>query len=145
MEQFAESVNWTSFQSFLHLCLSYVLTACPPGTFKSTQGPGLCLQCPPNSRSTSEAATICVCRNGYYRGDADQPDEPCTSEFIRHGMAWHSHKHCHTLALYLLALLIGVFMYALSGHHAHKPLDFVSLTLCVSLLLSNQHLYRHLN
>ncbi|KAK5859923.1 hypothetical protein PBY51_021439 [Eleginops maclovinus] len=53
--------------------------ACPPGTFKSTQGPGLCLQCPPNSRSTAEAATICVCRNGYYRGDADQPNEPCTS------------------------------------------------------------------
>uniref|UniRef100_A0A672FZP9 receptor protein-tyrosine kinase n=1 Tax=Salarias fasciatus TaxID=181472 RepID=A0A672FZP9_SALFA len=53
--------------------------SCPPGTFKSTQGPGLCLQCPPNSRSTAEAATICVCRNGYYRGDADQPDEPCTS------------------------------------------------------------------
>ncbi|XP_072219346.1 ephrin type-B receptor 1 isoform X3 [Leuresthes tenuis] len=56
-----------------------VCRACPPGTFKSTQGPGLCLQCPPNSRSTSEAATVCVCRNGYYRGDADQPDEPCTS------------------------------------------------------------------
>uniref|UniRef100_A0A7N6BFT3 receptor protein-tyrosine kinase n=1 Tax=Anabas testudineus TaxID=64144 RepID=A0A7N6BFT3_ANATE len=53
--------------------------SCPPGTFKSTQGPGLCLQCPPNSRSTAEAATICVCRNGYYRGDTDQPDEPCTS------------------------------------------------------------------
>ncbi|XP_037132461.1 ephrin type-B receptor 1 isoform X5 [Syngnathus acus] len=56
-----------------------VCRACPPGTFKSTQGPGLCLQCPPNSRSTAEAATICVCRNGYYRGDADQPDQPCTS------------------------------------------------------------------
>uniref|UniRef100_A0A3B4AMK3 receptor protein-tyrosine kinase n=1 Tax=Periophthalmus magnuspinnatus TaxID=409849 RepID=A0A3B4AMK3_9GOBI len=56
-----------------------VCRACPPGTFKSSQGPGLCLQCPPNSRSTSEAATICVCRNGYYRGDADQPDQPCTS------------------------------------------------------------------
>lgn len=54
--------------------------ACPPGTFKSVQGPGLCLQCPPNSRSASEAATICVCRNGYYRGDADLPDTPCTSE-----------------------------------------------------------------
>ncbi|TNN55892.1 Ephrin type-B receptor 2 [Liparis tanakae] len=57
--------------------------ACPPGTFKSTQGPGLCLQCPPNSRSTAEAATICVCRNGYYRGDADQPDEPCTKLCLR--------------------------------------------------------------
>uniref|UniRef100_A0AAX7VL14 receptor protein-tyrosine kinase n=1 Tax=Astatotilapia calliptera TaxID=8154 RepID=A0AAX7VL14_ASTCA len=56
-----------------------VCRACPPGTFKSTQGPSLCLQCPPNSRSTSEAATICVCRNGYYRGDGDQPDKPCTS------------------------------------------------------------------
>ncbi|XP_019901021.2 ephrin type-B receptor 1 isoform X1 [Esox lucius] len=56
-----------------------VCRACPPGTFKSTQGPGLCLQCPSNSRSASEAATICVCRNGYYRGDVDQPDMPCTS------------------------------------------------------------------
>uniref|UniRef100_A0A674CRQ9 receptor protein-tyrosine kinase n=1 Tax=Salmo trutta TaxID=8032 RepID=A0A674CRQ9_SALTR len=53
--------------------------SCPPGTFKSSQGPGLCLQCPSNSRSAAEAATICVCRNGYYRGDVDQPDMPCTS------------------------------------------------------------------
>ncbi|KAJ8274578.1 hypothetical protein COCON_G00092030 [Conger conger] len=51
----------------------------PPGTFKSNQGTGLCLQCPFNSRSTAEAAGICVCRNGYYRGDMDQPDAPCTS------------------------------------------------------------------
>ncbi|KAM6948454.1 LOW QUALITY PROTEIN: ephrin type-B receptor 1-B-like [Aplochiton taeniatus] len=56
-----------------------VCRACPPGTFKSVQGPGLCLQCPPNSRSSAEAATICVCRNGYYRGDVDLPDTPCTS------------------------------------------------------------------
>uniref|UniRef100_A0A8C7P364 receptor protein-tyrosine kinase n=1 Tax=Oncorhynchus mykiss TaxID=8022 RepID=A0A8C7P364_ONCMY len=56
-----------------------VCRACPPGTFKSTQGPGLCLQCPSNSRSATEAATICICRNGYYRGDMDQPDMPCTS------------------------------------------------------------------
>ncbi|XP_017288021.1 ephrin type-B receptor 1-B isoform X1 [Kryptolebias marmoratus] len=56
-----------------------VCRACPPGTFKSTQGSSLCLQCPSNSRSTAEAATVCVCRNGYYRGDGDQPDEPCTS------------------------------------------------------------------
>ncbi|KAK1790091.1 hypothetical protein P4O66_002399 [Electrophorus voltai] len=53
--------------------------ACPPGTFKSTQGTGLCLQCPPNSRSTSEASNICVCRNGYYRADGEHPDMPCTS------------------------------------------------------------------
>ncbi|KAM9427208.1 ephrin type-B receptor 1-like [Salvelinus alpinus] len=56
-----------------------VCRACPPGTFKSSQGPGLCLQCPSNSRSAAEAATICVCRNGYYRGDVDRPDMPCTS------------------------------------------------------------------
>nr|XP_029479722.1 ephrin type-B receptor 1-like [Oncorhynchus nerka] len=56
-----------------------VCRACPPGTFKSSQGPGLCLQCPSNSRSVAEAVTICACRNGYYRGDVDQPDMPCTS------------------------------------------------------------------
>ncbi|XP_066565884.1 ephrin type-B receptor 1 [Amia ocellicauda] len=56
-----------------------VCRACPPGTFKSSQGTGLCSQCPTNSRSTMEAATICVCRNGYYRGDMDLPDVPCTS------------------------------------------------------------------
>ncbi|XP_071201489.1 ephrin type-B receptor 1-like [Salvelinus alpinus] len=56
-----------------------VCRACPQGTFKSTQGPGLCLQCPPNSRSTVEAATICGCRNGYYRGDMDLPEASCTS------------------------------------------------------------------
>uniref|UniRef100_A0A3P9A080 receptor protein-tyrosine kinase n=1 Tax=Esox lucius TaxID=8010 RepID=A0A3P9A080_ESOLU len=53
--------------------------ACPQGTFKSTQGPALCLQCPPNSRSTVEAATLCTCRNGYYRGDMDPPEASCTS------------------------------------------------------------------
>ncbi|XP_023674784.1 ephrin type-B receptor 1-B isoform X1 [Paramormyrops kingsleyae] len=56
-----------------------VCRACPPGTFKSSQGLGLCLQCPPNSRSTTEAAVSCACRNGYYRGDSDQPDAACTS------------------------------------------------------------------
>ncbi|KAJ8390344.1 hypothetical protein AAFF_G00107380 [Aldrovandia affinis] len=56
-----------------------VCRACPPGTFKSNQGTGLCLQCPTNSRSTAEATGVCICRNGYYRGDMDQPDAPCTS------------------------------------------------------------------
>ncbi|XP_067085547.1 LOW QUALITY PROTEIN: ephrin type-B receptor 1-like [Osmerus mordax] len=57
----------------------YAVEACPQGTFKSSQGQGLCLQCPLNSRSTVEAATICGCRNGYYRGDMDQPEAACTS------------------------------------------------------------------
>ncbi|MFT7808276.1 ephrin type-B receptor 1-B-like [Arapaima gigas] len=56
-----------------------IITACPPGTFKSSQGRGLCSQCPPHSRSTMEAAITCACRNGYYRGDGDPPDTPCTS------------------------------------------------------------------
>uniref|UniRef100_A0AAX7T6I9 receptor protein-tyrosine kinase n=1 Tax=Astatotilapia calliptera TaxID=8154 RepID=A0AAX7T6I9_ASTCA len=56
-----------------------VCRACPQGTFKSFQGPGLCQQCPPNSRSTIEAATLCGCRNGYYRGDMDKPEDLCTS------------------------------------------------------------------
>ncbi|KAM6963135.1 ephrin type-B receptor 1-like [Aplochiton taeniatus] len=56
-----------------------VCRACPQGTFKSLQGAGLCQQCPPSSRSTLEAAALCGCRNGYYRGDMDQPEDPCTS------------------------------------------------------------------
>ncbi|KPP69279.1 Ephrin type-B receptor 1-like, partial [Scleropages formosus] len=52
---------------------------CPPGTYKSSQGRGLCVRCPLHSRSTTEAAITCACRNGYYRGDSDQPDAPCTS------------------------------------------------------------------
>uniref|UniRef100_A0A0F8C505 receptor protein-tyrosine kinase n=1 Tax=Larimichthys crocea TaxID=215358 RepID=A0A0F8C505_LARCR len=57
-----------------------VCRACPQGTFKSFQGAGLCQQCPLNSRSTIEAATLCGCRNGYYRGDMDKPEDVCTSE-----------------------------------------------------------------
>lgn len=58
------------------------LSACPQGTFKSFQGAGLCQQCPLNSRSTIEAATLCGCRNGYYRGDMDKPEDMCTSESL---------------------------------------------------------------
>lgn len=62
--------------------LSLSLSACPQGTFKSFQGAGLCQQCPLNSRSTIEAATLCGCRNGYYRGDMDKPEDMCTSESL---------------------------------------------------------------
>uniref|UniRef100_A0AAY4CX30 Ephrin type-B receptor 3 n=1 Tax=Denticeps clupeoides TaxID=299321 RepID=A0AAY4CX30_9TELE len=48
--------------------------ACSPGTFKSQQGQGFCTPCPPNSMSSSGAASICACRNGYYRSDSDPPD-----------------------------------------------------------------------
>ncbi|XP_078523168.1 ephrin type-B receptor 3-like isoform X4 [Lissotriton helveticus] len=53
--------------------------ACGPGNFKSRQGEGLCTPCPPNSRTSSGAATICTCRNGYFRADTDSADSACTS------------------------------------------------------------------
>ncbi|KAM9831512.1 ephrin type-B receptor 3b [Neosynchiropus ocellatus] len=53
--------------------------ACGPGTFKSKQGDGFCAPCPANSRASSGAASICSCRNGYYRADADSPESPCTT------------------------------------------------------------------
>uniref|UniRef100_A0A670JEV9 receptor protein-tyrosine kinase n=1 Tax=Podarcis muralis TaxID=64176 RepID=A0A670JEV9_PODMU len=53
--------------------------ACTAGMFKANQGAGTCTQCPSNSRSTSEAAHICTCRNGYYRADFDPSEVPCTT------------------------------------------------------------------
>nr|XP_043900746.1 ephrin type-B receptor 3-like isoform X12 [Solea senegalensis] len=53
--------------------------ACSPGTFKSKQGDSFCLPCPANSRASSGAASVCSCRNGYYRSDTDSPDTPCTT------------------------------------------------------------------
>ncbi|XP_076007379.1 ephrin type-B receptor 3b isoform X9 [Genypterus blacodes] len=53
--------------------------ACNPGSFKSKQGDGFCLPCPANSRASSGAASVCSCRNGYYRSDTDSPDSPCTT------------------------------------------------------------------
>ncbi|XP_072517007.1 ephrin type-B receptor 3-like isoform X3 [Salminus brasiliensis] len=53
--------------------------ACSPGTFKSKQGEGFCSPCPPNSRTSSAASSICSCRTGYYRADTDPPDAACTT------------------------------------------------------------------
>uniref|UniRef100_W5K2Q0 Ephrin type-B receptor 3 n=1 Tax=Astyanax mexicanus TaxID=7994 RepID=W5K2Q0_ASTMX len=53
--------------------------ACSPGTFKSKQGEGFCVPCPPNSRTSSAASSICSCRTGYYRADTDPPDAACTT------------------------------------------------------------------
>lgn len=72
-----DRVVYSCFMFFPSLSFS---SACPQGTFKSVQGTGLCQQCPLNSRSTIEAATLCGCRNGYYRGDMDKPEDVCTSE-----------------------------------------------------------------
>uniref|UniRef100_A0A8C2Q037 receptor protein-tyrosine kinase n=1 Tax=Cyprinus carpio TaxID=7962 RepID=A0A8C2Q037_CYPCA len=56
-----------------------VCRACPFGSFKASQGDQQCLQCPINSRTTSEGATNCVCRSGYYRADSDPLQMPCTT------------------------------------------------------------------
>ncbi|XP_059196727.1 ephrin type-B receptor 3-like isoform X7 [Centropristis striata] len=53
--------------------------ACSPGTFKSAQGGSFCTPCPANSRASSGASSVCSCRNGYYRADADTADSPCTT------------------------------------------------------------------
>lgn len=55
------------------------LAACPPGSYKAKQGEGPCLPCPPNSRTTSPAASICTCHNNFYRADSDSADSACTS------------------------------------------------------------------
>lgn len=60
--------------------LFFLPPACGPGTFKSKQGEGPCSPCPPNSRTTSGAATVCTCRNGFFRADTDPADSACTSE-----------------------------------------------------------------
>ncbi|XP_062363642.1 ephrin type-B receptor 2 isoform X8 [Cinclus cinclus] len=56
-----------------------ICRGCPSGTFKANQGDEGCVHCPINSRTTSEGATNCVCRNGYYRADADPVEMPCTT------------------------------------------------------------------
>ncbi|XP_043531329.1 ephrin type-B receptor 2-like [Chiloscyllium plagiosum] len=56
-----------------------VCQGCPSGSFKPNQGEEPCLSCPINSRTTSEGATNCVCRNKYYRADTDPLDMPCTT------------------------------------------------------------------
>uniref|UniRef100_A0A3B4CHL1 Ephrin type-B receptor 3 n=1 Tax=Pygocentrus nattereri TaxID=42514 RepID=A0A3B4CHL1_PYGNA len=53
--------------------------ACTPGSFKSKQGEGYCMPCPPHSLATSRAASVCPCKRGYYRADSDSPDSACTT------------------------------------------------------------------
>lgn len=55
--------------------------ACPPGSYKAKQGEGPCLPCPPNSRTSSPAASICTCHSNFYRADSDSADSACTSKY----------------------------------------------------------------
>lgn len=74
-------------------------SACSRGKFKSKQGEGPCFPCPPNSQAASGAASICSCRNGYYRADTDSADSPCTSKWrlfkywkvIGHILIWYTY------------------------------------------------------
>ncbi|KPP64965.1 ephrin type-B receptor 2-like, partial [Scleropages formosus] len=52
---------------------------CPSGFFKPAQGGDSCRPCPINSRTTSEGASNCMCRSGYYRTDSDPLQMPCTT------------------------------------------------------------------
>lgn len=68
----------------------FFFLACPSGFFKPTQGDEPCMQCPINSRTTSEGAMNCVCRNGYYRTDSDPLQMPCTSMYNTEVVMWNS-------------------------------------------------------
>lgn len=64
--------------------------ACPPGSYKAKQGEGPCLPCPPNSRTSSPAASICTCHSNFYRADSDSADSACTSKYTRGLVRPHS-------------------------------------------------------
>lgn len=61
---------------------SLCVPACPAGMFKASQEAEGCAHCPSNSRSPSEASSICTCRTGYYRADFDPPEVACTSKCL---------------------------------------------------------------
>uniref|UniRef100_A0AAQ6A393 receptor protein-tyrosine kinase n=1 Tax=Amphiprion ocellaris TaxID=80972 RepID=A0AAQ6A393_AMPOC len=51
--------------------------ACPVGQFKSSTE-GQCTGCPGFSHATIRGASVCACRSGYLRAEADSPDTACT-------------------------------------------------------------------
>ena len=54
-------------------------TECRVGTFKSDDGNGPCLVCPPHSFSIDYRSKICRCSTGFYRTPEDHPTSRCTS------------------------------------------------------------------
>ena len=95
------NIFWIWILIRILLCLS----ACASGSFKPTQGDEACMQCPINSRTTSEGAINCVCRNGYYRTDSDPLQMPCTSMYRTDVVIWTltctSHTHTHRKSLWI--------------------------------------------
>ncbi|TSR75265.1 Ephrin type-B receptor 5 [Bagarius yarrelli] len=53
--------------------------ACPMGFYKAVSGSISCTECPPNSRTSSEASKVCECRSGFYRAPSDANTSACTS------------------------------------------------------------------
>ena len=54
-----------------------VVSACPPGTYKSAQGSSVCLPCPSNSNSSVNGSSQCPCLQGYYRPAGSGADSGC--------------------------------------------------------------------
>ncbi|XP_008402573.1 ephrin type-A receptor 6-like [Poecilia reticulata] len=52
--------------------------ACKPGYFKAFAGNTKCSKCPQHSSSHDQAATICHCDKGFYRGIKDPSSMACT-------------------------------------------------------------------
>ncbi|KAK5874112.1 hypothetical protein PBY51_019087 [Eleginops maclovinus] len=52
--------------------------ACKPGFFKAYAGNTKCTNCPQQSSSHDQAATICHCDKGFYRAIKDSSAMPCT-------------------------------------------------------------------
>lgn len=77
--------------------LLFSLLACLSGFFKPTQGDEPCMQCPINSRTTSEGAINCVCRNGYYRTDSDPLQMPCTSMYGTEAVIYELANYLHII------------------------------------------------
>lgn len=54
--------------------------ACKPGYYKAFSGNTKCSKCPQHSSSHDQAATICHCDKGFYRGIKDPASMACTSK-----------------------------------------------------------------
>ena len=59
------------------LSVCCVVSACPPGTYKSAQGSSVCLPCPSNSNNSVNGSSQCPCLQGYYRPAGYGADSGC--------------------------------------------------------------------
>lgn len=130
------------------------LPGCPSGTFKASQGDEGCIHCPINSRTTSEGATNCVCRNGYYRADADPVDMPCTSTWaLGNWGGWHTAGKGDISQSTKVSVSVGFWRrfpagHCLKGQGAQSPSSGVPLqwglflTMGQFVLVNIAHAYR---